>query len=124
MGYSQEVRQRTLTPSFRWFESIYPNQYNGVSPSGKASDSDSDIPKVRILLPQPVTCRDGLVPLRLCYILLFVLAERLFIYFIITAQFLSLSIMIVIFFAKSFINKQSQLNKQLALIFNNLLFVS
>ena len=56
LGYSQEVRQRTLTPSFRWFESIYPNQQRliGVSPSGKATDSDSVIPKVRILLPQPV----------------------------------------------------------------------
>ena len=59
MGYSQEVRQRTLTPSFRWFESIYPNQNKlnrtniGVSPSGKATDSDSVIPKVRILPPQP-----------------------------------------------------------------------
>ena len=26
MGYSQEVRQRTLTPSFRWFESIQTDQ--------------------------------------------------------------------------------------------------
>ncbi len=29
------------------------SKYFGVSPSGKASDSDSDISKVRILLPQP-----------------------------------------------------------------------
>ncbi len=30
------------------------NQYSGVSPSGKAADSDSVISRVQILPPQPV----------------------------------------------------------------------
>lgn len=62
MGCSQAVRQRTLTPSFRWFESIQPSHFVpkpfrafdiGVSPSGKAPDSGSGIPRVQILPPQP-----------------------------------------------------------------------
>ena len=51
LGYRQAVRHETLTFALRWFESSYPTQliiipiiYIGVSPSGKATDSDSVIP--------------------------------------------------------------------------------
>lgn len=53
---AKRLRQRTLTPSPMvriHLSQPFLKSYFGVSPSGKATDSDSVIPKVRILLPQP-----------------------------------------------------------------------
>ena len=35
LGYSQAVRQQTLTLSFPWFESRYPSQYGGLAQLGE-----------------------------------------------------------------------------------------
>ncbi len=66
-GYRQAVRHETLTFAFASSNLATPatptnsfavllrqSSYLGVSPSGKATDSDSVIPKVRIFLPLPV----------------------------------------------------------------------
>ena len=57
MGCRQAVRHETLTFAFAGPNPATPAtcklNNNGVSPSGKALDSDSNIPQVRILPPQP-----------------------------------------------------------------------
>ena len=35
LGYSQAVRQQTLTLSFPWFESRYPSHYGGLAQLGE-----------------------------------------------------------------------------------------
>ena len=65
-GYRQAVRHETLTFAFASSNLATPatykklclfrqSSYLGVSPSGKATDSDSVISKVRIFLPLPNT---------------------------------------------------------------------
>ena len=73
MGYSQEVKATDFDSVTDGSNPSIPANHSiiGVSPSGKATDSDSVIPKVRILPPQPERKRLLLIAGDVFYLLLF-----------------------------------------------------